>query len=461
MRELIATEILASVEENNSTVRKEFRIRDDNSENPLFRDLNIQARGAAFSLAIETIRRLNVLDRIVNLAFLENKYFSLNSENRNIPVNSIKGLSLFERATFRLATYRMLFEKHPAPLVTNTALDCLKEKLVIKKVESANNLLKTIENIDLDSIYEQAADEAEKIGLETFHRTWFARHMISELGNDDARAFLSSCNDNPPVYFRINTRKNVEEIKQKLINEGVVFHRDTDLDDLQVLDSVTTPLPRLKGFKSGDFYIQAKSSSLVAHVLNPKRGERILDACAAPGGKTLHLAARSKYGAKIVATDINKTRLVEMRRNLNKYDVTNIETKRHDFREPLHRETLFDKVLVDAPCTGSGTFQSRPEGKWKMKKRLVQFYAKLQRKILENSSSLVKEGGQLLYATCSVFRTENEDVIDWFLHQFPEFVPIEQEIIIGKRTDHKGQRLFPHIHQTEGFCLFLLEKIKS
>ncbi|MFW9993426.1 MAG: RsmB/NOP family class I SAM-dependent RNA methyltransferase [Candidatus Odinarchaeota archaeon] len=458
MRELLAAEILASVEKNNSTVRKEFRIRDEDPAAPHFRELDIQARGAAFSLAIETVRRLNVLDRIINRVLVNNIYFTTGARGRKFPVNSVKNLSLFECAVFRVSTYRMLFEGHPAPLVTNTALECLKGKTITGSIEEANRLLRAIEQVELENIHALAADEAERLGMITFHRTWFARRMIEEMGPEQARAFLESCNENPPVYFRINTLKNVMEVKERLNEKGVIFRPDTDLDDLHVLESTVIPLPRLKAFKEGDFYIQAKSSALVAHVLDPQPGEWILDACAAPGGKTLHVAARSDYRSRILATDISESRLAQMNLNLAKYGVTNIEKRVHDFRNPLPEAVKFDRVLVDAPCTGSGTFQSRPEGKWRMKKRLVQFYSKLQRKILENTIQLVKEGGKLLYATCSVFRAENEEIIGWVLEEYPEFRSVEQEPFIGEQTESKGQRLFPHLHGTEGFCLFLLER---
>ncbi|MHA1448027.1 MAG: methyltransferase domain-containing protein [Candidatus Hodarchaeales archaeon] len=450
MRELIAAEVLARVYEKRSTIRKEFRVLENQGK---LKELSVQARGTAFSLAIETTRRQNTVDRIINQALRE----KIISTRIGSIADSVKLISSFERAIYRISTYRMFFEKHTAALVTNTAVNCLKAKS-LKNIREANQLLRVIEKIDLDKMINGMTDIAEKIGLSTFHSTWFVRQMMNELGEKRAIAFLEGNNDNPTIYFRINQLKDVEEIKKSLATDGVNYHADKDLDDVYVLDSTSKPLPRLKSFKEGDFYIQAKSSALVPHVLKPGEEEKILDACAAPGGKTFHMAELTGNKARIVATDISENRLSAMEENIRKYRIKNIKCLVHDFRKPFLERGLFDKILVDSPCTGSGTFQSRPEGKWRLNKRLLKYYTSIQKKILENCCGLLKNGGKLLYSTCSVFMNENEDIIRWFIEKHDGYSPVKQDPFIGCDTEFFGQRLFPDIHKTEGFSLFLLEK---
>ena len=220
-------------------------------------------------------------------------------------------------------------------------------------------------------------------------------------------------------------------------------------------------MARLEGFKNGFFYIQSRSSSMIAHFLDPKEGEIILDSCAAPGSKTTHIASLTNNKSTLVALEIDINRIKTLKQTLNRCGVKSVEIINGDARDQIFKPNEhFDKILLDAPCSGCGTLSTKPHAKWRIKNSLIKKYAQLQFEVISNVSKYLKNDGILLYSTCSLLPEENEDVIEKFLDNNKNFESIDLPYTeIGRKISFKGKRLFPHEVDSEGFSLFLLKKI--
>ena len=289
------------------------------------------------------------------------------------------------------------------------------------------------------------------------------RDWIAYYGLETTEELLKSNNLIQPVYLRLNLLNfSKTEIIEKLREEEVEIEQDPHLYDVVKVSSWKTPIPRLESFAQGYYYMQNKGSALVSHILDPKKGESVLDACAAPGGKTFHIAALQKDSGAIIALDNHFRRLSELVAKIKLFRLTSISPILYDLRLGLNIHISFDKILVDAPCSGSGTFASRPDAKWRVDRHQTKWLSNLQYSLLSNASNKLKNSpsASLVYATCSLHPIENEMVIQKFLTTHPDFFLQQQKIFIGAPSPQYplAQRLFPHLDQTEGFSIFKLGK---
>src|SRR6185295_17921442 len=212
----------------------------------------------------------------------------------------------------------------------------------------------------------------------------------------------------------------------------------------------------------GLIYIQDQASQLVSVLLDTKPGYRVLDLCAAPGSKSSHIAALAEDQAHIVSCDIHPHRLATLRSTCGRLGVSSIDAVALDATQVLpfaEGSMKFDRVLVDAPCSGTGTLRGNPEIKWRLKLEDIEKLATLQLSLLKNASSAVAEGGRLLYSTCSLEPEENEAVIQEFLDGNAPFRVIDPDIARELLTDGGFVRTFPHRQGSDGFFAAVLEKI--
>jgi 16S rRNA (cytosine967-C5)-methyltransferase len=218
--------------------------------------------------------------------------------------------------------------------------------------------------------------------------------------------------------------------------------------------------------------VQDEGSQLIGYALSPGPGEKVLDACAGAGGKTLHIADLTNGRASILATDMDFIRLRELGKRAYRAGIDSIKTQLIKSGKPIDIKNigdngLYDSVLVDAPCSGIGTVRRMPMQKYRLNEALLEKHAKKQLEILNNYSQLVKDGGILVYSTCSLMPEENSGVVGKFLSLHPEFCadPLEPVFsehgikLMGLSENSNTLTLFPHIHGTDGF--FMARLIKS
>lgn len=243
---------------------------------------------------------------------------------------------------------------------------------------------------------------------------------LYELGRRELGAkwdeWLPKLNEIAPVCLRANRLKvGRGELKKKLAAENVAAHDAPKTEDGLILD-VRQNVFNTEAFKGGLFEIQDGASQQVAPLLDPKPGERVIDACAGGGGKTLHIAALMKNKGRLISMDVNEKKLKALRERCSRGGVDIVEVKLIDSNKTIKRlEKSADRVLLDVPCSGMGVLRRNPDKKWKLSPEEIEHLKKLQAEILENYSEMTKPGGRLVYATCSILPSENEKQVEAFL----------------------------------------------
>ena len=342
-------------------------------------------------------------------------------------------------AVLRVAVYQIFFlDRVPNSAAVNEAVELTKKFVSIGASKFVNGVLRSMIREPQKSEF-PTDDSAESIALRMFHPTWLVKLFVEEFGLDAAKKICAVNNTEPPLCLRVNflksTREDIlSEFKKisaqvepsKFAEEGIICKSHGALD-------------KFKPLKMGLCQVQDESSMTVAPMLNPKAGEFVIDCCAAPGGKTTHIAELMKNRGKIIAADIYEVKLEHIRQNAKRLGIKIIEPILLDAREI--GEKYFgqaDKVLVDAPCSGLGVIRRKADIRWKKNPAELDELPKLQTEILNSASKAVKRGGILVYSTCTIIRRENEDVAEKFLAENQNFKVIDTK------------KFLPHIDDTDG-----------
>lgn len=243
----------------------------------------------------------------------------------------------------------------------------------------------------------------------------------------DWKSIASSLNLPAPVAIRVNILKaSLAKIKAAFKKHQIAFFEDEEFPNVLFLEKRPN-LRLLESYKGGWFEIQDAGSQEIAKFLNPKPGEYIIDACAGAGGKALHAAALMDNQGKIVSMDVYQRKLIEHEKRAKRAGVSIIRTEEILNGSSIERfATKADKLLLDVPCSGTGVIRREPDTKWKLSQESLEEVISLQKEILENYSVMVKPSGTLVYATCSILKSENENQVEWFLSKHSDF-SLEEE----------------------------------
>lgn len=251
---------------------------------------------------------------------------------------------------------------------------------------------------------------------------WLARRWMAELGAEQALALGQAMIDPPPFTVRVNTLKTSRPEYLRLLEEAGFEGRPTSFtpEGVVIIGGDRSTLP---GDDDGLYQVQDEASMLMAHLLGPQPGERLLDACSAPGGKTTHLAALAQNEAEIVALDLHPARVKLVQAGARRLGCSGIEARQCDLTCPpdFLAPASFDRALVDAPCSGLGVLRRNPESRWRRLDMDIERLAKLQLTILGNVAPLVRPGGVLLYSLCTDTAEETEQVVEAFLEAHPDY----------------------------------------
>ncbi|MHA1264729.1 MAG: 16S rRNA (cytosine(967)-C(5))-methyltransferase RsmB [Candidatus Helarchaeota archaeon] len=441
-KEIVAAEALVLIEKGASEREALRKI----SEKYNIQDPRI--RGAIHSIVFETIRYLNVID------FLIRKSLQKGNLNKLYPLL---------RNLLRVSVYILKFTKTPPQKITKIIVELSKTQYSESISKFVNAILRKVEILDLQNFIKDAK-EVEKLSLIYYHPTWFIEYLIKLIGISDATDFMKTSVEEKYIYIRINTIKtNLDEVIETLEQERYEYLVDQDLSDVIRITNWQVPIVHSSLFKEGLIYIQDKASALVSHVVNPQSDQTILDLCAAPGGKSLHIAQLMQNTGRVISLDKSYRRLLELTRKLKQYEIRNIyPLTAYGEKSCKFINIKADKILVDPPCSGTGTFISRPYSKWKLQLKIIGKMAEIQWNLLKAAALLLKPQGEIIYSTCSITLEENEQLITQFLKEFPDFQLIPAKPFIGTPGFlglKKAQRLWPHLHQTEGF--FIVKLIRN
>ena len=303
-------------------------------------------------------------------------------------------------------------------------------------------------------------DPVEYLSILYSHPAWMVREFLLTLGNDGAAALLRANNAQPATAAQVNTLKiNARELRLRLEERGVRAEEHPWLTDC-ILLSGTGNLEELPEFQAGLFYIQDPASRLAVAAAGPAAGMRVLDACAAPGGKSFAAAIAMGGRGTVCSCDLHPHKKKLIANGAARLGLDCVTPMTAD--ACVHRpewEGAFDLVLVDAPCSGLGVIRKKPDIRYKDPEPLAALPS-VQRRILENVSSYVRPGGTLLYSTCTLLRRENEDVVSAFLEAHPQFGPEPFQLpgVPGAEGSSWMLTLWPHIQGTDGFFISRMKK---
>ncbi len=404
-------------------------------------------RAVAAAIAYGTVQRLNTLDWALS-CYLK---------------KPLQGLTPWIRNLLRSAAYQLLYMQNmPSALAVDVAVR-LSYRYGHRGVASLVNavLRKVSAGIDALPWPDQENAPASFISLYHSHPSWLVERWIGRMGKEEAARLCEANNHSLPVSLRVNPLKaGVLETKERLEREGVEVERGSLPVSLKVRSRASPG--ELESFKQGLYTVQGESSMHCAYILSPAPGEEVIDLCSAPGGKATHLAELMKDRGVVYAGDINASRAGLVEKSSSRLGINIIRTRVWDGREVSRYVSSSDAVLCDAPCTGLGVIPLKPDLKWyKQEEDLVNLPA-LQGELLQAAGGVVKPGGKLLYAVCSLEPEETTGVVENFLKNNPGFSPLEAPSLpfyLRGDTSQPGTVIFyPHLHRKEGFFMALFRR---
>jgi len=361
----------------------------------------------------------------------------------------LEGLPIPIRNVLRLGVYQILFSDGvPDRAAVHESVELAKRVGHRGTVGLVNAVLRRVaRERDRVAWPDSEKDPAGYLSVVGSHPRWLAARWIGRFGMEEASELCAANNRRRPVSLRVNRLKGTEEaFLARLAKEGFEG-KPNDLAPGFVEVAEAQGLFETDTFRSGWFQAQDASGGLAALLLNPRPGERILDMCAAPGGKTTHIAELMGNVGTIVALDKHARRVERISENVRRLGIRIVRTGAMDALE--YEDGGFDRVLVDAPCSGTGVFARRVDARWRLKETDIGELAALQEKLLEKGASLLKKGGRLVYSTCTIEEEENERVIARFLSRHEDFMLEPASEVIGPPFGDTV-RTYPHRHGADG-----------
>ena len=406
------------------------------------------------------------------------------------------------RAILHIGLYQLRYLSHiPPAAAVHSTVELCKAIKVSYGVGFVNAVLRQyLRQQELDpAVLKLPADSLDRLGvLHSYPRwileVWAAQLQVCEFPTEEFQTqdlqtpqiselerLCEWLNLPPRLDLRVNPlRTTVERVQTALGQVGIAAEQIPGLPQALALPGAIGAIPQLPGFQEGHWMVQDRSAQLVSHWLDPQPGETIVDACAAPGGKTLHLAELMHNEGTILAYDRTASRLKKLQQNLHRLGLTSVQVRQGDSRHQPDLQGRCDRVLVDAPCSGLGTLHRHADARWTQTPDTVKTLTQLQGEILRSAATWVKPEGILVYATCTLHPAENEQQIEIFLQDHPQWIienpPIALETldapwsISGAESTQNtqglknsqslksplGLKLWPHQANMDGFFMVRL-----
>ena len=418
------------------------RLNEDAAIRKTVKQLRIDDRehvNSARELVYETVRRQNAIDFLIEAA---------------LEPESLGELKIGLRSYLRLYTYLVHYSEDSLA----RANELVEHATQLFGKRDLNKIRHLPDIIPLMSIPYDEITDTQRLAYKYFHPTWYVSYLYDKFGENMTENLLKPVKY--PNYIRVNTLKGNSKI-DTLYEQGFQLASEPDLTNTyRLLDD--KGVTKTESYRNGFFIRQDKASILVGEIADPKPGETVLDVCAAPGIKTSHLAQIMGNTGRIISVDYDERRLKSWKVLMDRLGVENAESVLADASKPYSLPDVeADLVVVDPPCTGTGLLHKSPSSKWRLTPRSIDNMAGLQKKILWNSVDHLRDGGTLVYSTCSVTVEENEGVINSILDRAPEFRLVESSPRIGDTgliAVNEAQRLYPHKHACNGFFIAKLVK---
>lgn len=364
----------------------------------------------------------------------------------------------------RLSAYQMEYlEKIPDRAAIHEAVEIAKKRGHEGIASFVNGILRSLQREGAPS-FAEIEDPVLRLSTETSHPEWLVKEWVEAYGFETAEKICRIHLVPPKQTLRVN---RIKADKETLLNEMENAGLEAEAGDLSpdAIKLLKGSIASTEFFQNGQVSIQDESSMLVARALDPKPGETVLDACAAPGGKSAHIAELMKNEGSLTSLDLHRHKVKLIQEGAERLGLTIIDAQTMDARKAgdAFGAERFDRILVDAPCSGFGVIRRKPDMKYTKTPEDSRRLSEIQLGILREIAPLVKKGGTLVYSTCTMDRTENEEVMHAFIQEHPEFEP---DLSLEKRLPEKARpfvqdgslQILPHYFGTDGFFISSMRK---
>ena len=405
--------------------------------------LDARDRGLAMALAAGAVQRKATLDHLVG------QLSERPAERLDAPLLAALRLGLYELLYMAAAPdYAVVHDAVELAKAHARAGHGLVNAVLRRAVREGPRAL-------LDALGDATCEQA---AIKHSHPEWLARLWFEQLGADEARALMARDNEPAELALRANTLLTDADALARAL--PVASHRDHDIPEALVLDG-PFDAQGSPAWGEGAFVAQSRAAMLVARAVAPVAGERVLDLCAAPGGKATHLAAVMRGQGEVLAVERDEARARRLQQTAVRLRAHNVRVEVADAREAPRGPSAFDRVLVDPPCSGLGTLQARPDLRWRASTEAIAEMAAAQGEILAAGAKALRPEGVLVYSTCTISATENEQVIAAFLDSHADFSldDLAAELPAAVAAGLPGAALtLPHRHHTAGFFIARLRR---
>lgn len=352
----------------------------------------------------------------------------------------------------RVALYQILFlDRLPHYAAVNEAVEFVKRLRGDKAAGLVNavlrNIIRNLQNLQWPKPEE---DLVQYLSINYSHPIWLIKRWLNRFGKEETEKLLIGNNEIPSLMLRVNKLKIQPSEFLSILDQNQIPYQGSSFLDYFIKVKSLSGIAQLDIFKKGYFSIQDESAALPVLLLAPHPGDTVIDMCAAPGGKTTHIAELMSNQGTIIAMDKYEYKLSLIKQSCERLGLTNVNAIVAD---SAHFEnTPVDKVLVDAPCSGLGVLRKKPDIKWKREQDDITKLTNLQERLLENAAKLVKPNGILVYSTCTTEPEENEQMVQSFLHKHPEFIVDDASKFVNKSvvTPEGYVTTLPHRHHLDG-----------
>lgn len=395
--------------------------------------LSSKDKGLCHELTLGVLRRKLYLDAIIDRL----------SNNRSLDTEV--------RLALRIGLFQLIFfDRVPAHSAINESVELVSHAKKTSAKSFVNALLRKFQREPVEPKY---SDDIERVSTITSHPRWLVERWVRRFGIKETAALCEANNRTPPLTFRFINNNDEKTISKTISSDD--FQKSKFIHGCFRAESMSKTLADLA--TSNRIYFQDEGSQLVARTVIAEGGTRILDVCAAPGGKTTMIAGdKEKF---VVAGDVHPTRVKRLAENCAKHNASNVSIIQYDAETALpFKAESFDVVFVDAPCTGTGTIRHNPEIRYSVARSDFKELSGKQLRILKNASELTAPGGSLIYSTCSLEEDENEAVCEKFLTERTEFEIAELNISERFWTSEGYARTFPQRDDMDGFFIAKFRK---
>jgi 16S rRNA (cytosine967-C5)-methyltransferase len=440
----LAVKVLSAVEQDGAYSNLELNRRLKEAE------LSAADAGLATELVYGTIARRNTIDY-----YLE----------RFVAKGVVK-LQPWVRSLLRISVYQIIYlDRIPEHAVVSEAVN-LAKKLGHQGISGMvngvlRNMIRNREQLHIPS----HLPAAERISLEHSHPLWMVERWIRQYGEATTEAICRANNEPPAVSVRVNTTMTTrEKMMEEMVRSGAVVEASRLSPD-GILVRSGGNMALTSWYRDGLFSVQDESSMLVAEAVAPEEGQRVLDCCAAPGGKTAHMAEKMQDRGHIIANDVHAHKCELILEQAERLGLGCIDAVTGDALDLNKRypEASFDRILLDAPCSGLGVIRRKPDVKWSKSASDIKDISSLQRELLDCVAPLLKPGGILVYSTCTIESAENEDMVADFLSRHPEYQAMETSNWSQPETSswqavNGGVQVLPQYAHSDGFYIARLTR---